>query len=478
MTKMQRLVIRADASPTIGSGHVMRTLALAQAWRDAGGEVAYQSDALTERLAALLSEESIARTDTADDADWVVIDGYQFNAADQRRHLEQGQRVLWVDDHGHADAYSADLVLNINPGARVAMYANRDVRSELLLGLRYALLRREFTDRQVSSASDEVRAVLVTLGGGGGHEARLSRIVSAVDSLGQPFEVRVIGGNIEAIEPAAHCKVTYYTTSGEMPGMMAWADVAIAATGGTAWELAYMGVPQVAFVVAGNQMPNARALRAAGLIDAPLTTNSSAEEIAAALRVLVDDRAIRQRRSEIGRQLLDGGGAERVVRAMMTEPLQMRDATEADSRWLWELANDEAVRAASFGREPIAWEDHTAWYAARLADRDALIYIALLTDDTPVGYARFAMNDSTHTATISIALTPAARGKGLAGRLIRRGVQRLALARGVKTIEAIVHPGNAASVAAFMAEGFAAAGTVEHAGQPGRRFVYDVGVTP
>ena len=37
----QALVIRADANIAIGTGHVMRCLALAQAWQDAGGRVVF-----------------------------------------------------------------------------------------------------------------------------------------------------------------------------------------------------------------------------------------------------------------------------------------------------------------------------------------------------------------------------------------------------------------------------------------------------
>src|SRR5208337_2108122 len=92
------LLVRADATVTSGSGHVMRCLALAQAWQHAGGDVifaiAQSTVAIEERLrsepvriAAIQgvpgSAEDMQQTIDAalfHQAEWLVVDGYYFDA--------------------------------------------------------------------------------------------------------------------------------------------------------------------------------------------------------------------------------------------------------------------------------------------------------------------------------------------------------------------------------------------------------------
>src|SRR5205085_6598585 len=126
------LLFRADADPRMGTGHIMRCLALAQAWQDAGGRAACLTASRLEALNARLIAESVSviplSSQPGNDADadetretavrlgarWVVVDGYHFSGAFQARVRQQGRRVAALDDYGHTDWYAADLVVNQN----------------------------------------------------------------------------------------------------------------------------------------------------------------------------------------------------------------------------------------------------------------------------------------------------------------------------------------------------------------------------
>ena len=174
------LLIRADANSHIGTGHVMRCLALAQAWQGAGGKVIFitacESEALRQRLigdkleVVALSDprdwQVVARTLAAHPNAWVALDGYHFDTAYQQRFKDTGHQLLVIDDLAQLDLYVADLVLNQNLGAQGLTYAHQPA-TRLLRGTDYVLLRKEFLSHLESrrEAPERARKILVTLGG-------------------------------------------------------------------------------------------------------------------------------------------------------------------------------------------------------------------------------------------------------------------------------------------------------------------------
>lgn len=341
----QTLIVRTDATSRIGSGHLMRCLALAQVWKDKGGRVVFLTAQVSPLLKKRLYSEAMDVLDLpvqaggTDDArqtaelsrrlgvSWVVVDGYHFGAEYQRIIKNHGQHLLFVDDNGHSNHYYADLILNQNAHAVADLYVRREPYTRLLLGTRYALLRREFRKwagwhRKIPEIA---RKVLVTLGGGDQDNATMKVIDSLQHIQTGGLEVVIVAGGsnphlgqLQSAAEASTVPMRVEINVTNMPELMAWADIAVSAGGGTCWELAFLGLPNLILILADNQRPIAERLEHLGVAEnLGWHSNVSPGEISAALYRLLSDSSLRSLMSERGRELVDGKGADRITNILM-----------------------------------------------------------------------------------------------------------------------------------------------------------------
>jgi UDP-2,4-diacetamido-2,4,6-trideoxy-beta-L-altropyranose hydrolase len=337
------LLIRTDAGPTIGAGHLMRDLALAQQWRIEGGRVTFACSELATVFGDRLLSEGFemvmidSETGSLDDAastlrlahdlDAVVVaDGYRFSEEYQRAVYGRARALLVLDDFGQIGAYRADLVLDQNLGTSEDHYLNRPSTCGLLLGPEYVMLRREFLDvvRGRRKVEPVVSNVLVTTGGAdiGGFAAR---IVGVVEEIPDSLDITVVVGGAssgkESIEDwalSSHHRVRSIENATNMAQLMAEADLAVSTAGSTVWELAYLGVPAVLGVVAENQRLGAAALEKAGAaVTFDGTATSAVEELRGALNLVYGDQSRRSAMTEAAQRMVDGMGVARVVRAII-----------------------------------------------------------------------------------------------------------------------------------------------------------------
>lgn len=340
------LLIRADASLALGTGHVMRCLALAQAWQDAGGyaifAMAQSTPAIEERLRN--EDAEAVRVDAVPGSDsdcqklvalsrsrgpsWAMVDGYEFTANYLQELKREGLRLLLVDDNGRLGTYAVDAVLNPNLHARESLYQNREAYTRLLLGPRYALLRREFApakDRR--ETSPVARKLLVSLGGSDPENVTL-RVLQAVEQVAiENLEVAVVVGGsnprLATVTAAAsksrhRCRVLNNVAN--MREIIFWADFAISAAGGACWEYCALGLPAILLAVAENQAPNASCLHAArAALLLPGGTEFDLGQMAETITSLANSPAERQALSQTARALVDGKGARRTVSALWPE---------------------------------------------------------------------------------------------------------------------------------------------------------------
>jgi UDP-2,4-diacetamido-2,4,6-trideoxy-beta-L-altropyranose hydrolase len=324
----------------------MRCLALAQGWQDIGGEVVFVMAESTPAVESRLKAEGmgIERIDAEPggvrdttlvcalarerSAAWVVLDGYRFGADYQWSLKAESHRVLFVDDNGHAKYYSADLLLNQNVHACENIYQYRSNDTRLLLGPKYAMLRREFASwrnwkRTISATG---RRLLISFGGSDSVNFTL-RVLEALhdDTFDGVDSVVVVGGNnphLQSLEQSAEkCadRIRLTRDASNMPELMAWADCAVAAAGATCWEMCFLGLPALLVDLAPNQFATARRLSELG-VDLHLggAQDVSSSVLLEELQRLLHSAERRARMSEAGRELVDGLGVSRVIRAMDT----------------------------------------------------------------------------------------------------------------------------------------------------------------
>jgi len=340
-----RILVRADGDAAIGTGHVMRTLAIAERVRADGGEAillaATLDPALGRRVkqsgievltharepgSAADADEVIAAA-SAQACDWVVVDSYDAGASFQERLRSAGLRVLLVDDYAASDRISADVLVNQNVFASREMYDGRiSGEAQLLLGPSFAMLRSEFvraaTNRRISAPATRI---LITLGGA--DPANVSgRVLDAIrsvtaDPAGDVSAIVVAGASNPHVEQlvrdqARDPRVEVRTSVDNMVPLMEWADLAISGAGITVYELLSLGVPTCAIPIVPSQRAFADALNRSAACDVFSDDAFESARFAQHLDRLRRDEARLSDMSRSGPQLVDGRGVDRVMNAL------------------------------------------------------------------------------------------------------------------------------------------------------------------
>ena len=489
-----KIAFRADASVQIGTGHVMRCLTLANELRGRGHTCRFVCRDLLGHLSQTIGDAGFDLTllpaPAADfkvgdndpdhaawagvpwkldaeqtlaavqDVDWLVVDHYAFDACWQKAALCKGAKLLVIDDLADR-AHAADLLLDQNLGRLSKDYDDLlPQKTERLIGPNYALLRPEFAAlRETSLAGrtergNTVKTVLVSMGG-----VDLDNATGAILSvLGAQLDLRVtviMGANalaldlIQAQAAASSGRVEVIVNTSDMAGLMAKADLAIGAAGGTSWERCALGLPTLVAVLADNQAEAAVALSTVGAaieIGSPKASKFLAKLADALKRAQVP--ANLNALSGSAASVTDGRGVARVADAL-EYPLALRSATmdDAESIWHWRRALPVShfhVQSTPSRRE------HLSWFSGALSDAGRRLYVA---GDPSIAHLRLDLDDKGHAA-VSVILAPDARGKGLGVRLLSllAGAGR---AEGLSALVAEVHTENTASIGLFRAGGYA-----------------------
>ena len=311
-------VIRADASTSIGSGHVMRCLTLAHRLKkEKNAKVVFVMRVLPGNLIGVVEKQGFEvlkllpanqkyslngyglwltvpmevdarqtidllqpylREHGCDVVDRLIVDSYALDEQWELMLRPYCREIMVIDDLANR-RHDCDILLDQN------FYLNKDVRyaglvpehCKMLLGPEHALLREEFYEakKHLRKRDCTIKNILVFYGGSdltNETEKAIKALVQLHDE-GYNFTADIITGvsnsRREKIEKicSKYQFFHYYCQVSNMAEFMNKADLMLGAGGSTTWERLYMELPALVTAVAENQVQGCRDCCKAGLIN-------------------------------------------------------------------------------------------------------------------------------------------------------------------------------------------------------------------
>lgn len=475
-----RLLIRADAGSQIGTGHVMRCMALAESWKKKGGTVSLLTrnfpDALRwvlEPAGVLLQECSpetevgnIAREVLRSGAEWVVLDGYHLDR-DLSREIKQSVQVkiLRIDDGKNAWDGRSDIFLNPNLHA-AGIRPSGDSTCLALCGPRFALIRDAARGTSDRGERNTAERLLIALGGSdpGNFTAQaLERLAESPEA--RRMEIRLVAGGtnrhgriLTEIARKSGLNVEIHSNVRKMGDFLAWADVGLLSASTLFVEACAQGLPCLLVQIADNQAPILHAARSGELaLTLPVNGPFSGLDFETEFRQLGTSASLRRSLSDNARKAVDGTGAGRVVSAMFASNFRLRPANTDDCGLLWQWANDPETRASSFHSGKIPLEDHRRWFEQKMNTAGVLLLMVETSEPVPFACCRFEPENNDEV--ISVNFAPEYRSLGLGSRVLKAASEFAFQRSGGKMIRAYIKPGNRRSLKAFEMAGFVRSGS-------------------
>lgn len=253
-----KVIIRTDASVSIGSGHVMRCLTIAKNLRRNGWLVIFWMERLPGNLIDFVASEGFLNITAAQQADLYIIDHYQMNKEWEQSVRQYTAKIVVIDDL--AREHDCDLLIdqNVYPNFEARYDSKVPIDCVKLLGPKYLIVRDEFiiARQQFQQRKNKIERLFIFMGGSDPTNETM-KVLSALEGS-QFTHIDVVVGSSnpmkEHIENICekrnyyyHCQIDY------MAKLMQQADFAIGAGGSTLWERCYLGLPSSSTIVADNQ---------------------------------------------------------------------------------------------------------------------------------------------------------------------------------------------------------------------------------
>ena len=334
------IYIRADMNDIIAAGHIMRCLAIADAIRALGGDVTflladenavplladrgYRYIVLHSKWNDLEGEISklLSLIDTYEEKT-LLIDHYYVT----ERYLSELREhffTVYLDDL-NAFLYPVDMLICAANYFENYKYEKRygNTNTKLLLGTRYATLRKAFQKRSEKIIRDKISSLLIMSGGSDSYSV-VRRLLERLDIKLYKNIYAVCGIYNDDFDMLSNRHYAYPQVKilkfvPDIDKYMDSADVAISAGGTTLYELCAIGTPAISYTVADNQRPNVRKFQEDGIIPyaGDMRDIGTMERILEILNGELQEKSLRTSISHRMQTVVDGNGAARLAKAIL-----------------------------------------------------------------------------------------------------------------------------------------------------------------
>lgn len=495
-------LIRADANATIGIGHVMRCLALAEWAKDRGLKAVlctkFPHPFLQQKLESLggkfllipesdkpsskaYAHSAWLKGDELEDAEqtmaavqklncghplFIVVDHYALGAPWENVLSRLTKNIVVIDDLSDRK-HDCNIIVDQTFGKEQESYEGLVIDDcKRLIGEKFILLRKEFSSFATNRIKSKTPRLLIALGGADPHNHSLTLAKWIHEShLANRLRLSIlttsINPNLHALKQYCDDNIELLIDVERVASALKTFDLCIGAAGSSSWERSALQLPTLTVVLASNQKDIARHLHSVGAtinlgeIDAlkpsALTTSISS---------LLDHPDRSRELAKSAKKVCDGLGCDRVLDEILknldrASKVSIRPATPSDISFVHRLQCYPETRRYARNPSIPSYAEHSKWMKQKLQDNNSTFDIVELRQDQPCGVVRLDPTEETNdNYEISIFIDPAYFGQGIAKRAIE-----LVLERNPKLpILATVMPENTSSIKLFLSLGFAQSG--------------------
>ena len=361
------IVIRADASIDIGSGHVMRCLTLADDLKNKGYSVNFVCRDFPGQLSKLIKsrgyktillpepiKDYIPVADDPAHAGWLnvawdidaretiqaigedivdllIVDHYGIDFRWHKQLLMIAKNIMVIDDLADRKM-DCDYLLDQTFGRKIDAYKSLvNKQTKLLIGTEYALLRPEFAQLREKAIKKRksythIKRITVSIGGMDSENVtgRVLKSLATFDWTLKPTVDVIMGGQSphlsQIIEQAEQhpLSVNVQIDVNNMAELMLEADLGIGSAGSTSWERCTLALPSLVIVLADNQKVIASMLEKAGAVK----LWKDDVDLLNYFKIISTNKNILMKMQDAAANICDGQGCRRVISILTNKDIR------------------------------------------------------------------------------------------------------------------------------------------------------------